>query len=50
MSRAEAIAALKELATSPNYRDRADAGRALSIFADLPAAIIPDRRCLFATG
>lgn len=37
-ARRAAVAALIELAGSANYRDRADAGRSLASFAEVPAA------------
>jgi hypothetical protein len=37
-ARRAAVAALIELAGSANYRDRADAGRSLASFADVPEA------------
>ncbi|WP_405064392.1 hypothetical protein OG474_22810 [Kribbella sp. NBC_01505] len=49
------VAALVELAGSDDYRDRADAGRALASFAELPEAREPlvrrvlDRRDTFVT-
>jgi hypothetical protein len=37
MPRHDVVPPLLTLATSPTYSDRADAGRALAVFADLPA-------------
>ncbi|MEW2507309.1 hypothetical protein AB0878_43310 [Amycolatopsis sp. NPDC047767] len=40
-ARREAVAALIRLAGSPDYRDRADAGRSLAAFAEIPEASGP---------
>lgn len=40
-ARRDAVAALVRLAESPDYRDRADAGRSLASFAEMPEASGP---------
>ena len=40
-ARRAVVTALCELAAGPNYRDRADAGRALASFTDVPEATEP---------
>jgi hypothetical protein len=37
-ARKAVVTALVRLAASPHYQDRADAGRSLASFADVPAA------------
>ncbi|MFJ9778759.1 hypothetical protein ACIRSS_04195 [Amycolatopsis sp. NPDC101161] len=54
-ARRAVVAALIELARSPDYRDRADAGRSLASFAEMPEArgplleLVLDDRDTFAT-
>ncbi|WP_229074501.1 HEAT repeat domain-containing protein [Actinoplanes sp. DH11] len=45
-ARGDVVAVLTRLAQSTDYRDRADAGRALASFADVPAAHEPLQRLL----
>ncbi|MET9276138.1 hypothetical protein [Kribbella sp. NPDC003557] len=44
------VTALIELAASADYRDRADAGRALAVFAEAPEARDPLRRLVLDNG
>lgn len=45
-ARRQVVGALTRLAQSTDYRDRADAGRSLASFADVPGAHEPLRRLL----
>ncbi|MEV0562919.1 hypothetical protein [Dactylosporangium sp. NPDC050588] len=49
-ARRAVVAALVRLAESPDYRDRADAGRAMASFADLPETRKPLHRLLLDPG